>query len=240
MKLVFIDETQNKRRPDFYGICGISIDESYYASMAREVTKCFQDLGWNNDMEFKGSFLFSASKGNPNVAVDMRIDLVDKMIALNIAKKNAKLKAVFAWNEARAVVENHLLLVKQVLCSLLPSIAKRHREQPCILFADRNDKIPQKELWKLVSETLTGRNYCLVEDVNIFNDWRSTHIGLCLCDLIAFLSSWSCLSKTAKEAQKSLFEEESISQYDVKKAEIVERIFQNLKNVTIKCIPFKR
>ena len=73
-----------------------------------------------------------------------------------------------------------------------------------------------------------------MEDVNIFNAWRATHIGLCLCDLIAYLASWRCLSSTPKEAQLSLFSEEAILKHDPKKAEIVERIFQNLKNIKIK------
>lgn len=241
MKLIFIDETSNKKKkPDFYGVCGVCIDETHYPGFAREITKCFNDAGWNTEIEFKGSYLFSSSKGDPDVPVDTRIDMVDKIIALNIAKKNAKLKAVFAWNEARDVAENHLLLVEQVLYKLLPSIANRRREQPCVVLADRNEKISQQELWKTVSDILTGRNYCIVEDVHIFSDWRPSHIGLCLCDLIGYLASWSCLSKTAEEAQKSLFAEESISQYDAIKAKTVERIFQNLKNVTIKSVAFRQ
>lgn len=240
MKFIFIDETSNKKNPNFYGVCGVCIDEKHYPGFVREVTKCFENAGWNTEIEFKGSYLFSVSKGDPNVTVDTRIAMVDKIIALNIAEKNAKLKAVFAWNEARDIAENHLLLVKKVLCKLLPSIYKKRRKKPCIVLADRNDKIPQQELWKSVSETLAGRNYCLVEDVHIFKDWRPSHIGLCLCDLIGYLASWPCLSKTTIEAQKSLFAEESISQHDARKAKTVKRIFHNLKNVTIKSVAFKQ
>lgn len=241
MKFIFIDETGNKKKkPDFYGVCGVCIDETHYPGFAREITKCFNDAGWKTNIEFKGSHLFSASKGDSNVNVDTRIDMVDKIIALNIAKKNAKLKAVFAWNEARDIADNHLFLVRQVLCTLLPSINKKKKKKPCLVLADRNDKIPQQELWETVNATLADRNYCLVEDVHIFNDWRPSHIGLCLCDLIGYLASWSCLSRTAEEAQQSLFAEESISQYDKIKAKTVERIFQNLKNVTIKSVAFKK
>ena len=241
MKFIFIDETSNnKKNPNFYGICGVCIDEKHYPGFAREVTKCFKDAGWNTEIEFKGSYLFSTSRGDPNVNVDARIDMVDKIIALNIAEKNAKLKAVFAWNEARDTADNHLFLVKQVLCKLLPSINKNRKEKPCLVLADRNDKILQRALWETVNDTLADRNYCLVEDVHIFNVWKPSHIGLCLCDLIGYMASWFCLSKTAEEAQKSLFAEESISQYDAGKAKTVKRIFQNLKNVTIKSVTFKQ
>ena len=231
MKFIFIDETKNKRKSDFYGVCGVCIDEMHYGSISLGVTRCFQDVGWNTDFEFKGSYLFSHKKGDSSVTIDRRIELADKIIALNIAKKNAKMKAVFTWNEAGEAVDNHLVLVEEVLRRLLPSRSSRLSSKPCIVFTDQNDKIPPPELWRVINETLATRNYCLVEDVNIFRDWRSTHIGLCLCDLIAYLASWCCLSETPKEAQISLFTEESMSQYDEKKSEIVERIFQNIKNV---------
>ena len=240
MKFIFIDETGNNKKPDFYGVSGVYMDETFYPGFAREITKCFKDAEWNTNIEFKGRHLFSSSKGDCNVSIDTRIDMVDKIIALNIAKKNAKLKAVFVWNEAGDIPENHLLLVNQVLCKLLPSIPRRRQEKPCTVLADRNDKITQKALWETVSDTLAGRNYCLVEDVHIHTEWRPTHIGLCLCDLIGYLASWTCLYRTAEEAQQSLFEEESISQTDARKAETVKRIFLNLKNVTIKPITFKQ
>ena len=90
MKFIFIDETSNKKKAGFYGLCGVSVDEAHYASLVREITKCFKDKKWNPDIEFKGSYLFSSSKGDPNVTVDERIKLADQIIASNIAQKNAK------------------------------------------------------------------------------------------------------------------------------------------------------
>ena len=92
MKFIFIDETSNKKKnPDFYGVCGVCIDEKHYPSFARDITKCFDDAGWKADIEFKGNHLFSSSKGDSDVNIDTRIGMVDKIIALNIAKSNAKL-----------------------------------------------------------------------------------------------------------------------------------------------------
>lgn len=240
MKLVFIDETGNSKQPDFYGICGVCVDEVYYPKLSREIKKCFNDIGWDNSIEFKARYIFSSSKGDNNVSIDKRIDFVDNLIALNIAKRNARLKAVFAYNEAGNTVENHLLLVKQVLCKLLPSIAKKHKEQPCIIIADHNDKVPHQKLCETINTTLISRNYCLVEDIFSFNRWQPSQTGLCLCDLIGYLASWVCISKNTDEAQKSLFEAETISATNSDKAETVKRIFGNIKNIDIIKKPFKR
>jgi len=234
MKFIFLDETQNKRKRDFYGICGISIDARFYPSIAREVKQLFNNVGWNLRFEFKGRFLFSSKKGDPNVTIDKRIELANQMINLNVAKKNARLNAIFVWNEASDTTENHLYLTKCALKELLSSNNKLY-----IIFADRNDKIKHQDLWKAAYDIIVNKSCCLVEDVVIIKEWKPTQVGLCLCDLIAYLASWSCLTQSPVEAQQSLFEEESISSFDVDKAETVKTIFQNIKKVKIKCIPLR-
>jgi hypothetical protein len=234
MKFIFLDETQNRRKRDFYGICGISIDERFYPRIARDVTQLFKEAGWDLKIEFKGRFLFSITKGDSSVDIDKRIELANQMIALNVARQNARLKALFFWNEASDTIQNHLYLTECVLKKLLPSGSK-----PYIIFADQNDKIPPEDLWKVIYDVIMNKNCCLVEDVVIIKEWRPTHAGLCLCDLIAYLASWSCLTGSPAEAQQSLFEGESISSFDAKKAETVKTIFQNIKKVKIKCIPLK-
>jgi len=235
MKFIFIDETTNKRKKDFYGICGVSIDDYFYSRIAQDVSQLFKDAGWNLDFEFKGRFLFSSTKGDPTVTIEERIEIANQMVALNVARKNARLQAIFFWNEASDTKENHLYLTKRVLDHLMTSSNKLY-----MIFADQNDKISSQDLWKVAFDNTLGKDCCFVEDVVIIKDWKPTHVGLCLCDLIAYLASWMCSTKSLEEAQQSLFEEESISSFDAKKAETVQEIFQNLKQVKIKCIPLKR
>jgi hypothetical protein len=236
MKFIFLDETTNRRKKDFYGICGISIDEYFYPRIAQDMAQLFKDYGWNLEIEFKGRFLFSISKGDSTVTIDQRIELANQMIDLNVARRNARLKAAFVWNEASDTKENHLFLIKRALKQLITSSKK---SKLYIIFADQNDKIILQDLWKVAYDSTLNKDCCLVEDVVVIKDWKPTHVGLCLCDLIAYLTSWICLTESPAEAQQSLFEEELISSFDVQKAETVQKIFQNLKQIKIKCIPLK-
>lgn len=233
MKLIFVDETQNKRHPQFYGVCGVSIDEIHYPQVARKVEESFRQSGWDPENEFKGSCLFSVSKGDKDVLVEKRIELADKLIAINVAKKNARMSAAFAWNHGGDRSDNHLFLLSHVLNKLLQSQAARKTPKPCVVFADRNGKISLNEQRKAVRSILDNKNHCLVEDVNILQGWHPTQVGLCLCDLIAYLASWKCTTSDDGEAQKSLFEQENISQFDLQKAKTVTGIFNNLKKVCI-------
>jgi hypothetical protein len=233
MKFIFLDETTGRRGTNLYGVCGVSIDDKHYASLARAITRCFSEANWDPNIEFKGRWLFSATKGDTSVDVDKRIELAATMIRLNVAQKNAKLKIVFTWNNAGEGAENHLSLTSKLLQALLPAIKPGRKGKPCIVFHDRTDKIPEQDLWASINGTLSSKNYHLVEDVNMIREWKATQIGLCLCDLIAYLAAWHCSTANAKEAQMRLFDEEQISPHDVRKAETVETIFQNLKNIRI-------
>lgn len=232
MKLIIIDETQNNKEPKFYGVCGICIDVAHYPSIVRKANQYFQNAKWNtNEYEFKGRFLFSSSKGDITVSIDDRISLAENLVGLNIAQTNAKMKSVFAWNLKRDTAKNHFLLVKEVVRGLLPSIPKNNKEKPCIVFAHRNNKIPVTQLWQTVNDSLHNKNYVLVEDVHIIGGWRDTHVGLCMCDLFAYLASWICITSTPKKAQLSLFNSEGISAISVEKTQTVEKIFKKIKAI---------
>jgi hypothetical protein len=233
MRIIFIDETQNTKDPIFYGVCGISMDDSHYSVIAREITSSFKNVGWDINKEFKGNQLFSSSKGDLNVTIEKRIEFAQNIIASTIGKQNARLKAVFVWNKDGGSPQNHLYLCKRVIELLLKKRKKVLTMEPCLVFIDQNQKIDTNSLGEVLNGTLLRMNYCLIEDINIHREWKHTHIGLCICDLVAYLASWKCLNDNVKEAQINLFEYEKISQ-NVQKAQTTQNILSNIGKITIK------
>jgi hypothetical protein len=237
MKLLFIDETQViQRDPNFFGICGIFMDESHYNSITKEMMKSFKKVKWDTSIEFKGAFLFSQSKGDSNVSIDKRIQLANEIISSSVANINSRLKALFVWNFDRDTKDNYIYLID----SLIKKLPSSKPKKSCAVFVDQNQKIPESQVCELINTSLTNKRYSLLEDINIIKKWRLTHTGSCICDLVAYLCAWRCLSNTPEDAQLSLFNEMQLNQHDLEKVRITTEIFRNLKNVNILKIPFPK
>lgn len=234
MKLVFIDETGGVKVPDFYGVCAVAIDTSHYASIATDFIGRIQKTGWQEGLEFKGSFLFSSSKGDVTIAIEERIELVRDLIRLNVAQKNAKVKAAFAWNRGGDDAVNHLRLLRRALTKLLSKAkSKAQGKHLCVVFADENERVDYQDLRHEVRSVIDQRGQQLVEDVV---EVRSSyyHVGVCYADLVAYLAAWVCLAGL-EGAQRALFEYEEIAltSTDERKVETVSEIFGMLKNVQV-------
>ena len=73
MRLLFVDETGDQKDKEYLGFCVASLDATKYVLLKTETLKILRKLGWSDDVEFKGSCLFSQSKGCKHVSVDDRV-----------------------------------------------------------------------------------------------------------------------------------------------------------------------
>ncbi|WP_447986378.1 hypothetical protein [Nitrospira sp. Nam74] len=229
MKFLFIDETGTTKDPNFYGVCLVSIDSNHYSSVCDQFGIHMQKSGWSDKHEFKGKFLFSKKQGDPNITIDERLTLAERLLSLNLAGKNAKLRVIFAWGKHGE--KSHCDLVRKALRKLLP-LARNHRggKHLCSVFADENSRVEPSVLRSSTVEALGERGYKLVEDVMSLQS-KSYHVGLCYADLIGYLAGWVSLDDDIDKAQLGLFEEGQISRQDPEKVRKAKAMLTSVKRI---------
>jgi len=92
MLLAFVDETSDTKFKDYFGLCCATINSNFYRQIKDDFQRALKRGGWNTDIEFKGSYLFSALSGDTNVPIEKRIEIASDILALNTAKRNARVK----------------------------------------------------------------------------------------------------------------------------------------------------
>ena len=114
MKLIFIDEVEQPHKaPGFFGIGALIVTSTFYRGLKEDVEDAFDKAGWDQDEEFKGRYLFSSSKGDTDVGVDARIELVRSIVKGTTAAKNARAMFCLAFNYEGRTEANYLALAGQ-------------------------------------------------------------------------------------------------------------------------------
>jgi hypothetical protein len=212
VKLVFIDETENSTHvPGFYAVCAVAIDATKYKTVRQEIDKALDACKWLRSHEFKGSCMFSASKGDANVAVERRIDAVNRMVAATVSKANARAVPVIAWTDGGPSTENHLALVKQAIAGALKQkpTGKTKGKDLCFVFADGKDSIHFADLSDAVREAVQSRGYFMGEDVIVVSSSCASP-GVLLADVLAYLGMWIYADRRLGAAQPTLFDDQEV------------------------------
>ena len=116
MKFIFIDEVEQlHRKPNFFAVSILVVDSRFYEILKESVDKALERAEWRREEEFKGRYIFSSSKGDTTVAIDGRIELVRSIVAQTTAKKNARARFYFAYNERGKTANNYLELVAKAM-----------------------------------------------------------------------------------------------------------------------------
>jgi hypothetical protein len=236
MKLVFIDETENSTYvPGFYAVCAVAVDATKYNRMRQAVDKALDDCGWCRDYEFKGSVIFSSTKGDANVPTEQRVYAAHRMVAATVSKAKARVNCVIAWTDQGGDANQHLELVARAVSRCLASAGKAAGKDLVAVFADKKDIVNQRDLSDAIKKVVKSRGYTLVEHVVIVSsscDWP----GVLLADVLAYLSMWTYAGHKLKEAQPTLFEGSvRPSENVLKKMAIVQKVLES--GAAIKFVP---
>lgn len=70
MLLAFVDETSDTKFKDYFGLCCATINSSFYRQIKDDFQRILTNGGWNPNIEFKGSYLFSALSGDTSVPIE--------------------------------------------------------------------------------------------------------------------------------------------------------------------------
>lgn len=208
MRLVFINETENSTHvPGFYAVCAVSLDATKYKLVRGAIDGALDDCGWCRDHEFKGSILFSARKGDPDVATEQRVDAASSMVAATVTRANARVKCAIAWTDSGGTAETHVALVEEASSRCLPPAGDAAGKDLVVVFADHKDGIRQSDLSAAVKRAAASRGYSLVEDVVVVTSSCDVP-GVRLADVLAYLGMWTYAAHKLAGKQLALFEDD--------------------------------
>lgn len=189
MKLVFIDETGDKKIKDYLGICVALIDATHYPILKDNFQKILRESSWNESIEFKGSHLFSASKGDISVNVDKRIVIAEKILNLNVANKNSRM--VFHFGSQRGVRKistTYLDSLPSFLAKVLPKPQKGGKAKNLLaITCDYRNDLSDIETHKKILPVLNKKGWELFEQVSVMHSNFHT-VGILFADIVGYLA----------------------------------------------------
>ena len=186
MEFAFIDETSDIKFKNYFGICCATVNHTKYRTIKAGFQKILRDGGWDPEVEFKGSYLFSASKGCPEVSVEERIALAEKILRQNESDKNARLKFAYLRLSTEDVKTEYLRYLPGLLGKVLPRATKKPGKDLVSIQCDYRNDITSDEVCNSVKPLLDSKGYTLFEDVELVKSNFET-VGVLYADIVAYL-----------------------------------------------------
>lgn len=186
MLLVFVDETSDTKFTDYLGLSIATVNSRFYPKIKEDALEILLDIGWDPEVEFKGSYLFSISSGCTDIEIEKRIDAANALLDLNVANKNRRMK--FFYGELRSTDHrtSYISSLPSLLHKILPRPPKGAGKNLLILTCDHRDDIKQDELHDALYPAIVDRGYILFERVISSKSTFET-VGLMYADLVGYL-----------------------------------------------------
>jgi hypothetical protein len=189
MQLLFVDESGDQKHKQYFGICVAAINSAHYRTAKTGFHKALRASGWNEDIEFKGSHLFAASKGDKSISVEKRIDIATAILDLNKAESNARMRFhYFGRHDCDNPKAEYLTRLPQLVRRALPPTHKKAGKDLVSINCDQRSDISASEIQDAILPVLTGRGYTLVEEVATVRSSFHT-VGVLYADLVSYLSA---------------------------------------------------
>lgn len=232
MRFIFIDEIeQHQKDKSFFGIGLFSIDSFFYQSLCSDFKKHFRDCGWDNNIEFKGKYLFS-KKGDDSIPIDKRIGLVNNIASSTVARHNSKTNFTFVFNRKGKTKENYFLLVSNAIKGLNKK-AKSGGKNLVAIYYDSIELFKPNEMSLITEEALSKKDLYQVELPCSINSCNKT-IGLIYCDVLSYLASWHVLSPQNNESEQASLFELTKGERDKEKLAKIREILAKVKPIETK------
>lgn len=185
---IFIDETSDKKFKDYFGLCCATINSSFYPEIKRKFQDILLNFGWDTSLEFKGSFLFSASQGDVSVPVEERVEIAKEILSLNKSTTNARIKFHYFAAKSANQREDYLRFLPIVLKKSLPSAKKKGDKDLVTIHCDHRSDIGCTEIRKVLYPVLEERGFALFEDIHMPTS-RFETVGILYADIVGYLQS---------------------------------------------------
>ena len=189
MQLLFVDESGDRKFREYFGLCVAAIHSAHYKTAKIGFHKVLREAAWDETVEFKGSHLFSASKGDLKVAIEKRVEMAGQILDLNKSDSNARMRFhYFCHQDCKDQKTEYLAQLPMLVAKSLPQTAKKHGKDLVILSCDGRDDITATEIQKAVLPAIEDRGYTLVEEVTTPRSSFHT-VGILYADLVSYLSA---------------------------------------------------
>ena len=190
MLLVFVDETSDSKFKDYFGLSIAVINHAHYKTIKDGFQQVLKESDWDESIEFKESYLFSANKGDTNVGIDERIDIANKVIDLNIAKKNARMRFFYLRHKAakKRQGEEYLKVMPLLLKKALSPATKGSGKDIIAIHCDYRNDITATQIHHAVEPVVKAKKYSLLEEVQMVSSNFNT-VGILYADMIGYLAA---------------------------------------------------
>jgi hypothetical protein len=234
MIFIFVDETSDDKFKDYFGLCCTAVNQTYYPEIKREFQSLLQSGGWNLDVEFKGSYIFSSTKGCTEVDIEKRVEITEKLLELVSSKKNSRMKLSYfrmkSENQKNDYLEYLPILVWNILGEY--GYSGKGGKNLVTLFCDNRSDITIQEIRKAVLPAIESRKYIMVEDVIQVNSNCET-IGVLISDIIGYLMSRVEVVVNDSELFENLTSDQIENNGKIKKMRTSFQLIDKLKKMTI-------
>ncbi|GAB6283495.1 MAG: hypothetical protein STSR0008_22680 [Ignavibacterium sp.] len=187
MQLIFVDETGDQKNKKYFGLSIAVINSSFYSQIKNNFQKIIKNSTWDVNVEFKGSFLFSASKGDSSITIDQRIDICSDLMKLNKSKINARMKFYYVVKkDCDDQKEAYLKYLPKLLDKALSKAKKGNGKELVSIHCDQRDDISPDEIRSAIQPILNNKKYVLYENVIQSNSGFDT-VGVLYADIFGYL-----------------------------------------------------
>lgn len=235
MICLFVDETGDSKFKDYFGLSCTAVKHNFYENIKRDFQKILLKYGWDPSVEFKGSCLFSASKGCENVTIEQRVKIAEEIIDLNIANKNARMKfAYFSKKDSTDQKADYLTFLPKVIERVLKTYSKTTGQGKSLvnIYCDRRTDISINEIRLLTKTIIEKSGYFLFEDVSMVDSNFET-VGILYADIVGYLMARIDTISNDSELFENLSPEMLQNNGKIKKLISSQKLIDMIKNLTV-------
>jgi hypothetical protein len=186
MLLLFVDETSDSKFKDYFGLSIAIINSNFYQTLKASFHKILVDSGWDKEIEFKGSYLFSANSGCKDIPVDKRIEIASRILELNKSRENSRIKFAYFHKKSADHKSDYLTYLPLLLDKIIPPAKKAGGKDVIGVYCDRRTDLSTADIRKALEPTLSKRKYTLLENV-VMTDSDFNTIGILYADIVGYL-----------------------------------------------------
>jgi len=232
MILVFIDETSDSKFKDYLGFCIAVINSRFYPLIKRSAQEILSDIGWDPSVEFKGSYLFSISKGCRDIDVEKRIDAAHQLLDLNVASSNSRMNFSYGRMSSDLHSRDYLEGLPGLLYQALPRPDKTAHKNLVHISCDERSDLSDNNIQKALAPVVIDRGFVLFERVALTRSSFDT-VGLMFADLVGYLVGRIDNISNDSQLFDGLTEKQFKSSSKIRKLKSSQNLMAKIKNLDI-------
>lgn len=232
MRLIFIDETSDNKFKNYFGLSVATIDHTKYAKVKAEFQKILRKSNWNEDIEFKGSCLFSAKSGDSNVTIEERIEIATGLIELTASKANARMDFHYlrAESEPKEHGRDYLRLVPALLAKAVKKAPTGAGKNIAFISFDQRSDTRVSDLSSAIVPVLQQKGYVVLEEPTMMVSNFHT-VGILYADIIGYLAARIDNISNDSELFEGISPEQFETNGKIRKLRSSEALIAKVKNI---------